>query len=106
MAKLERAARAGVLFLVDVLNRVKLRHVELSAQFDTGDAGETGQTYGQLAPLIYGCSALERGRIDIEPVFNNRPFLSGHAEMSLSIVPASLVAPGIRLGWSVFGPRS
>ncbi|MEL7257812.1 MAG: hypothetical protein AAFN80_08195 [Pseudomonadota bacterium] len=105
LAKLERVAKAGVTFIIDVIKRVKIRHIELSAQFDMGDASETGQTFGQLAPLIYGCSALPRGSIDIKPLFNNRPFLSGRAEMGLAVVPASLVAPAIRLGWSVFGPK-
>ncbi len=102
-AKLDRMAKARVTFIVDVLNRVKFHHIELSAQFDMGDVSETGQTFGQLAPLIYGCSAIPAGSIDIKPLFNNRPFLSGHAEMGLSVVPASLVAPAIRLGWRVFG---
>ncbi|WP_317054717.1 hypothetical protein [Roseovarius rhodophyticola] len=106
LAKLERMAKAGAIFYIDVLNRVTFRHIELSAQFDMGDASETGQTFGQLAPLVYGCSAVPAGSIDIKPLFINRPFLSGHAEIGLSVVPASLVTPAIRFGWRIFGPKS
>ncbi|MFQ6548471.1 hypothetical protein AADZ90_010960 [Aestuariibius sp. 2305UL40-4] len=99
----QRIIPAGLRFIEDLLQHIRIRRASLDARFSLGDPGETGQAFGLLAPLIYGMSASPIVRFDIEPVFDDRPALSGRAEVDLSVVPASLVGPAVRFWWHAFG---
>jgi hypothetical protein len=56
-----------------------------------------------LTPLIYGSAASPRMALKVEPDFD-QTILKGRAELDLSIVPARLLVPAARFGWSAFGP--
>ena len=85
-----------------LLRCVQIEDLTVDAEFGLGDPAETGQIYGFLTPLIYGCGALPGGRLSIRPVFD-RACLSGTADLRLSLTPIALVAPLARFGWNVFG---
>ena len=99
----QHLARPALQFATDVLRRVHLSTARLEMRFGLGDPGETGQAFGLLAPLIYGSRACRGSSIQIVPVFDRRT-LTARAELDLSIVPATLLGPLIRLGWAAFGP--
>ena len=102
--KSQRVAGATVRLLADILHRVRLETARLEMRFGIGDPAETGQVYGLLAPLIYGTASAPRTHVRIEPVFD-RAVLSGRAELDMSLIPGTLLAPVIRFGWSAFGPE-
>ncbi len=100
----KRIIPAGLKLFNDILHRIYVSRAQLDVRFGLGDPGETGQLYGMLAPLIYGPTALPGVRLKVEPVFDDRPTFTGCAEMYVSVVPASIIAPAIRFGWRAFGP--
>jgi hypothetical protein len=98
-----RSARAFVRLGSDVLRRIKIDAARLDLCFGTGDPAETGRVFGMLTPLIYGSAASPRMALKVEPDFD-QTILKGRAELDLSIVPARLLVPAARFGWSAFGP--
>jgi hypothetical protein len=100
----QRVARAVVRLAADILRHLRVNAVTLDLKFGLGDPAETGQVYGLLAPLIYSANAIPLVRLSIDPAFD-RTILTGRAELDLSLIPVTLLAPSVRFGWSAFGPR-
>ncbi|WP_299649238.1 DUF2953 domain-containing protein [uncultured Tateyamaria sp.] len=99
-----RVIRAGARFGVDILHRAKFDAARLDMQFGTGDPAETGHIFGMLTPVIYGTVASSRLCLTVEPDFD-QAILRGRVDLDLSVVPARLLLPAARFGWSVFGPK-
>ena len=99
----QHLAKAAVRFAVDFIKLVHISKAKLEMRFGLGDPGDTGQVFGLLSPLIYGTPAGPDIRMRIEPDFDDI-VLSGRAELDLSLVPAALLGPLIRLGWVVLWP--
>ena len=98
-----RIIGAFVRFVSEVVACIRFDAARLDMRFGTGDPAETGQVFGMLTPLIYGTAASPRLCINVEPDFDQH-VLRGQAELNLSVIPAHLLAPAARLGWTVFGP--
>jgi hypothetical protein len=82
-------------------------HVEkiaLDIRYGLEDPAETGQIFGALVPFIYGTHQSQQFNLNIEPVFDHIEF-SGRAALDVSLTPARLIPPLVRIGWLVFGPR-
>ena len=100
----QRIARAAIRLVTEILGRVHVDAASLDMRFGLGDPGETGQAFGLMTPLIYGTSAMQKVDVKIEPVFD-RAVLTGHVALDLSLIPAALLAPFLRFGWTAFGPN-
>ncbi len=98
-----RIAQAAIRLVTELMATVRFETASLNLRFGLGDPAETGQLYGQLTPLVYSASGCPRVRIDVEPIFDEAT-LTGRAALDLSVVPARLIAPFLRFGWSAFGP--
>lgn len=96
-------ASAAMRLVGDIVLRIRVDVARLQLRFGLGDPAETGQFFGYLAPLIYGAVPDRAICLEVEPVFD-RAVLEGQAELDLSIVPATLLGPLFRFGWSAFGP--
>lgn len=101
--KPQRFARASIQLVTEILGRVNVDAASLDIRFDLGDPGETGQVFGLMTPLIYGTSAMPKVRVKVEPVFD-QIVLTGQVAVDLSLIPAALLAPFVRFGWTAFGP--
>ena len=101
--KPHRIASAAIQLVTEILGRVHVDAASLDMRFGLGDPGETGQVFGLMTPLIYGTSAMPKVRVNVEPVFD-RAVLTGHVALDLSLIPAALLAPFLRFGWTAFGP--
>ncbi|MCK8483931.1 DUF2953 domain-containing protein [Aliiroseovarius sp. S2029] len=99
-----RLVPAAIRLLSDVLGSVRVHKASVDLRFGCEDPADTGQTFGLMAPLIYGTAGMSRFDVRVEPVFD-RALLAGRAALDISIIPARLVPPFIRFGWSAFGPR-
>lgn len=100
----KRIAGAAIDLATELVGRVRIEAAALDLRFGLGDPGETGQAYGQMAPLIYGTGAMSRVHINVEPAFDET-VLDGRASMVMSLIPLTLIPPFIRFGWAVFGRR-
>ena len=103
MKKPKRLVGAAVRLVMELVGCVRVEAATLDLRFGLGDPAETGQAYGQMAPLIYGTAPAPRLHINVEPVFD-RAELSGRVALDVSLVPLMLVPPFVRFGWSAFGP--
>ncbi|MCO4848845.1 MAG: DUF2953 domain-containing protein [Yoonia sp.] len=102
--KPQRIGRAALRLVTDLIHCVRLHAATVDLTFGLGDPGETGQVFGLMAPLIYGPSLGERVNLNVVPAFD-RTVLTGRLAVDFSIIPASLLAPTARFGWTAFGPR-
>ncbi|MDJ0637975.1 MAG: DUF2953 domain-containing protein [Paracoccaceae bacterium] len=98
-----RIAQPAIRLVTELLATVRFETASLNVRFGLGDPAETGQLYGQLIPLVYSTTRCPRVRMEVEPVFDEAT-LTGRAALDLSVVPARLIAPILRFGWSAFGP--
>ena len=96
-------ARAALRALVDILRAVHLDAAILNLRFGFGDPAETGEFYGQMTPLIHGLAGCSRWHVRVEPVFGDVVF-AGRAQLDFSCVPARILWPVARFGWTAFGP--
>ncbi len=101
--KPQRIVRAAIRLVTEILGRVHVDAAVLDMRFGFGDPGETGQAFGLMTPLIYGTSAMPKVRVKVEPVFDQTVF-TGQVALDLSLIPAALLAPFVRFGWTAFGP--
>ena len=100
----QRIGRAALRLVTDLIQCVRLNAATVDLTFGLGDPGKTGQLFGLMAPLIYGPSFGERVNLSVVPAFD-RTVLTGSLAVELSFIPASLLAPTARFGWTAFGPR-
>ncbi|MBW4706820.1 DUF2953 domain-containing protein [Roseobacter sp. YSTF-M11] len=100
-----RFLRAILRLLARMLKHVHVDHAKIDMAFGLGDPADTGQAFGLLAPVVYGCKRLRRVQVHVEPVFHNT-VLRGRADLNISLVPVFLLLPLVRFGWSVFGPNT
>lgn len=98
-----QVATAFLRLVSDILRKTRIATARLDVQFGLGDPAETGQVYGFLAPVIHGLHAMKTVSVTARPVFD-RACLSGKAELDLSLVPAALLAPAARFGWTMLRP--
>ncbi|NNJ67327.1 MAG: DUF2953 domain-containing protein [Boseongicola sp.] len=101
--RIDRLAQAGAKLVGDILRCVRIETATLQMRFGLGDPAETGEVFGYMAPVIYGAGVGQKLSFDVEPVFD-RAVLEGQAKLDLSLVPAALLGPLFRFGWTVFGP--
>lgn len=87
--------------LGDIVGAFRLRMASLDVRFGAGDPAETGHIYGLLSPLIHGMPDWPRTEIRIVPDFE-RAILSARAEVELAVIPARLLPPVVRFGWSAW----
>ena len=89
--------------LGDLLRAIKLRSLSLRGEFGLGDPAMTGQLYGALTPLIYGCSGVSCVQVSLWPNFQCVR-LNGDLKTRLRITPIALLPPFLRFVWRAFGP--
>ena len=95
---------AVVRLVTDILHCIQIETCRMDVTFGTGDPADTGHVYGLLMPVIYGPAASPRFWFNVEPDFQQAVF-GGRAEFAISMIPASVLPPIARFGWSAFGPK-
>ncbi|MCP3969492.1 MAG: DUF2953 domain-containing protein [Rhodobacteraceae bacterium] len=97
-----RAVRAVPKLLGGLLRCVRVQRALVDCVFGLDDPAETGQVFGQIAPVIYAMPGREH--VALRPDFTAAR-LEGEAELALAVVPVTLLGPVVRFAWAVFGPR-
>lgn len=101
-----RMLRAAPSLLRGLLGPVSVGRLRVHCRFGLDDPALTGQTFGLIAPLVYGCRwAWPRvADVRVTPVFD-RACLDGEADVAITFVPLRLLPPALRFAWASFGPR-
>lgn len=100
-----RIIRAAFPLISVVLACLHIDKAMLDLRFGADDPAETGQIFGILAPMVFGVEGGQRFHFSVEPVFDRAVF-DGCAAVDVTMIPARLIYPVARFGWSAFGPRS
>lgn len=99
-----RMARAAPRLLVSLFAAIRFETGRVDVDFGFEDPADTGEAFGQLAPILYGAGPTLPVDLALRPHFNGA-ILAGQAEGRLRVIPLSFVPPLILFAWRVWGPR-
>ncbi|MEO1291260.1 MAG: DUF2953 domain-containing protein [Pseudomonadota bacterium] len=102
--RLPRMIGALPVLLSDILAAIRFEALSLDADIGLDDPADTGQLFGYVAAMESALVATPNIAIAIRPDFEGTR-VSAEIAATLSVVPISLVAAGMRFGWQVFGPE-
>ncbi|MBP0482617.1 DUF2953 domain-containing protein [Sagittula salina] len=101
-AQRHRMLRAVPQLVAKLLSCVHIDRLLLDIVFGTGDPATTGETFGALAPFLYGTPRPAGWNAAVRPDFDNAR-LEGSAACELRLRPLALAGPLLGFVWSVFG---